>query len=314
MNNVDVSKVIDYVKSVWTDAVSYCQENYSDFPEDYEATNGSEAEAFFQCDFMEDSGTLSGAIMDKQGERPICKMVALLKHTQGAQDPSLPIETYAQTYNIDMIVPERYRNFVTRIWERFADSMKSIATNIDSTACLIKTDQRPTFSAKQANAVLDNLQTSEVFKASMDFLLVVFSTAILSNDITATLSMKASDGSTQIYLSDETTKIEGQLNFMQLQFKSVKEVRADSSIRETLRFRANNRQMSLHISAIATTSTIDTALVKDIEAGTYFKNMYQLTKTGNGSTSTDYWILVQGATTYAYGSLLAFEADFQPTY
>ena len=315
MTLMSFSKVVDYIKQVWLDAVSFCQENYADFPQDYSAGNGLEAKPYFDVRFAMDSTDFKGAITDEKSDtRKQCRCDAIIRHSDGVRDPSLPIETFAQTITIEMTCPEEHREMLVRVWDKFGDLMKSIATNIDSVACLIKTDNLPKFGEKKANLVIDGMETAEAFVASMDTILVAFQTAILSNDVSLSMSVVSSDDTDTPITDSDGASITGKVNFTQMQFKSTCETRADSHQRTTLRFRQNSRQKIMHLECIATTSTIDTALVSDIENGTYFGKLYLVSKTRSGKTDTDFYTLLDGATTYVYGSLVAFVCDFQPGY
>jgi hypothetical protein len=68
MTLMSFSKVVDYIKQVWLDAVSFCQENYADFPQDYSAGNGLEAKPYFDVRFAMDSTDFKGAITDEKSD------------------------------------------------------------------------------------------------------------------------------------------------------------------------------------------------------------------------------------------------------
>lgn len=310
---VKFATVVDYIKSVWESSVESAQE-LDNFPQNYLEAHGKEAKNFFRCEFVTDSGGIGGAITrtDDDFDRPTCDCACIVKHNQGSQDPSLPVETYAQTIHIEMTCPERYREFIVIIWQIFSETLKSVAVTLDDTTCVIKTTDLPVYSVKQANLVLENQTTAEIFKVSMDSTLIVFTDAVLSSSTTATATLCDSDG--EVVTDSDGNEITGTIQWQAMDFKFTAETRADSQPRATLRFKTNTRQRVLHIMGIATSSSLCEALIADITNDTYVGYMWKITLTYNGTSTTDYYILLDGAAKYVYGSLLSFEVDFQLTF
>jgi len=312
MNPIKFSSIVEYLKSLWKEAVSYCQANYQDFKQDYLESNGLPAKDFFQVDFFVDDGTISGAIINNPDNlvRPICVGKCIVSHSNGSQDSSLQVDMYAQSISLEMISPEIYRSEMTMIWEKFTNNLKSQIATIDSTSCIFKTDELSTFEAKKSNLIIE-MPTVECYKTTLNTVMVAFLGVILSNNCTLSANLIDVDGIVQNSNEEDIT---GSIYFIDMTYSDVIETRSRSKTEVTHRFQGNTRQVGLTIRCIATASILDTAIRNDIESGTYFGKYLQLTKTLGDEVKVETYVRTTGKVSYAFGSAVIMEFLLQPTF
>lgn len=304
MEPIEFSKIVDWAKLRWEEAVSACQADFADFPQDYEESGTQKARRFFDCSFLMDSGTLKGEIPTDPDPRDNCQLKCLVSHSVGSQDSSANIETYAQTVKMEMRAPEDYRTFVTRIWERFATSLKSVSATIGGKNCVVTSDEMPSFGPKNAN-VVQNQRTAEGFNISFSFIVVAFSGPLLSNSYSVTLG---------IYDKVDGTKlIEGTVPFAQISYASTCGTTVNIDKETTKTNRQSFRTLLIRILAVLPDSAFSRALIADVEDGAHFGHAYKLSKSDSVSTTEKWLIVSKSAVTYVYGSFVSWEAELIPT-
>jgi len=310
MEPIDFSKIVDWAKAKWEEAVSACQADYQDFPPNYNAGTGLPEKKFFDCDFIMDSGTIQGQVSDETDGRDNCELKCIVSHSVGSQDSAANVETYSQTVTMNMRVPERYRTFVTRIWERFATSLKSVLTTIGETSCVVSAEDLPTF-GKKSSAIIQKSPTSEGFNVSFDFSVIAFEGPVMANSYSLTIGIyDRRDGT--LLKDSGGNDLSGPIQFSQMAYSSRIETRADLVKRPTARSKQSFRSLAIHLKAVSTSSVISGAIVADAEDGAYFGNVYKMTKTGPTGTTEKWLIATQLSIVYSYGSFVALEADFVP--
>ena len=313
---IDFQKIAEWAEQKWRDAASWCQDNLEGFPSDYYETKESEAKPFFEVEWVVDSGGISGALQlpDANG-RANCCCSALITHSDGTRDPSVPLDSYAQTVRMEMLCPEAFRQFLVAIWERFADSIRSIAVEIGGQACVVKASALPTFGAKEAAYLLKGQPTSEYFKVTMNFVVVAYASAYAVNAVGWELSLYSDGGGSEPMEDDEGNSISGALTPSNIVFSSAKETRADASIESaTIRFKENSRQLVLDISGILPADVIGRAILKEAETGAYFGCIWRLKKTMAGVVTEADYICDTAVTSYSYGSLVSYKIRLKPTF
>ena len=302
MEPIDFSELVDWVKLRWESTVADCQADYPDFPEDYLGDDALPAKRFFECSFMMDSGTIKGEVATNSDGRDNCQLKCIVSHSVGSQDSSSDIETYAQTVSMNMRAPERWRGFVTRIWERFSTSLKSVTATIGGKSCVVTSDELPNYGPK-TQSVIQVQDTSESFGVSFSFILVAFDGPLMSNLFSLTLG---------IYDPSGALVAEGPIPFGKVSYASACETTVNLDKETTKTNRQNFRALLVSLQAILPDSAISRAVITDAEDGTYFGHSYKLTKTGPSSTSVKWLITQKSAVTYVYGSLVSWEAEFIP--
>lgn len=234
-----------------------------------------------------------------------CRGVGIIRHSRGTQDPSVPVDTFAQTIEFALSAPSQYRDDIRKIFETFAHSLKSQAVQIGGTPMLFKSDSLPSYSKDFTESIVEG-EDCKLFRVEWSVLCIQFPSLTLSNDYTMTMTLIGPDGE---------TKESGKIEFTKITFSDEYETRAASETMETLRFRQNTRQAGASIDILCRDAGIDQSLLADILKGTSIGDTWDVTlRKGTQIVYSETWCRKSGTAVMAYGSFVALTATFQMGY